>query len=160
LAQSGLLYSKTLIMGNRSFQPRKNQDLTIAAQKYAITSSFPGLGTCEKDRLVLIWHAKITPLAICQTYTVKIIYDGKSPPKVFVVAPKLEKSPHVYKEGNLCLYDPEETPWDYRRSIASTIIPWTIDWLVHYEIFLATGVWCAKERHPSGGSSEKTNKNS
>lgn len=147
-------------MGSRSFQPKKDFDLTVAAQKYFISSFFLGLGSFDKNRKVLIWNAKLTPLPICQTYSVRIVYDCKSPPRVFVLSPKLKPCRHVYKEGNLCLYDPKETPWDYRHTIASTIIPWTIDWLVHYEIFLATGTWCAKERHPSGSDTEKSNKDS
>lgn len=34
-------------------------------------------------------------------------------------------------------------------SIADTIVPWTSLWLHHYEIWLATGIWCGKnEEHP------------
>jgi hypothetical protein len=31
--------------------------------------------------------------------------------------------------------------WTVGMSIANTIVPWTSEWLAHYEIWLATGDW-------------------
>ena len=31
--------------------------------------------------------------------------------------------------------------WDKTKFIAETIIPWTSEWLLHYEIWVATGTW-------------------
>ena len=39
--------------------------------------------------------------------------------------------------------------------IADTIVPWVSMWLMHYEIWFATGVWCgSKQEHP-GDDAEK-----
>jgi hypothetical protein len=41
-------------------------------------------------------------------------------------------------------------------SIADTIVPWVSMWLMHYEIWLATGVWCgSKEEHPGDDAPKK-----
>ena len=31
--------------------------------------------------------------------------------------------------------------WNERKMIAKTIIPWTSEWLFHYEIWVTTGTW-------------------
>ena len=64
--------------------------------------------------------------------------------------------PHVYsnlenpKRPLLCLYDPEMNEWHAGCVVASTIVPWTIDWLACYEGWLATGRWAGGGRHPNG----------
>ena len=36
--------------------------------------------------------------------------------------------------------------------IADTIVPWACEWLLHYEIWLATGEWHGGGEHPSAGT--------
>ena len=31
--------------------------------------------------------------------------------------------------------------WNERKMIAKTIIPWTSEWLMHYEYWVTAGVW-------------------
>jgi hypothetical protein len=59
----------------------------------------------------------------------------------------------MYKEGNLCLYDWREMPWRTEMKIHETIIPWTAEWLVFYEIWKLTGSWLGAES--SHGVGEK-----
>lgn len=47
----------------------------------------------------------------------------------------------MYKDGTLCLYDWREQPWQKHWHLHETIIPWTSEWLVFYEIWLLTGKW-------------------
>ncbi|TQE98703.1 MAG: hypothetical protein FKY71_12455 [Spiribacter salinus] len=55
--------------------------------------------------------------------------------------------PHVFPEPEcphlsaLCLFDPRRGEWNHDDLIAETTIPWTVDWLVCYEGWLATGSW-------------------
>ena len=35
--------------------------------------------------------------------------------------------------------------------IADTIVPWTCEWLIHYEIWLATGEWHGGGEEPNEG---------
>ena len=50
----------------------------------------------------------------------------------------------------ICLYRHREFTKD--KFLANTIIPWTVEWLYFYEIWLATGEWCGGGEHP--GESE------
>lgn len=45
----------------------------------------------------------------------------------------------MYTDGSLCLHVPGE--WRPDMLLAATIVPWTLEWLVHYEAWLATGEW-------------------
>jgi hypothetical protein len=70
----------------------------------------------------------------------------RQPVNIQVLDPPLESDeqgelPHVYPDGGLCLYDPAGNEWDRSRWIADTIIPWTSEWLYHYECWKVTCVW-------------------
>jgi hypothetical protein len=45
----------------------------------------------------------------------------------------------MFPDSTLCLCYPEE--WQPTMLIARTILPWTVEWLAHYEIWRATGHW-------------------
>ncbi|WP_370324537.1 hypothetical protein [Euzebya sp.] len=76
-----------------------------------------------------------------------------------VISPRLhgpERLPHVYAHNQLCLYLPGT--WADHQLIADTIIPWTMEWLFHYEIWAATGSWEGGGLHPtsSGRAQSRT----
>jgi hypothetical protein len=54
----------------------------------------------------------------------------------------------------LCLFDPRERSWSNRDNLHETIIPWTAEWLVYYELFLISGVWHGPEA-PHGDNNIK-----
>jgi len=65
-------------------------------------------------------------------------------PDVTVIAPRLEvpdgiSLPHTFPSDRLCLY--WRGQWDASMSIAKTIVPWTSEWLLHYELWQITGKW-------------------
>lgn len=99
----------------------------------------------------LTWLQTITPSPMGGWYTVKgIYYSGKSP-KVLITEPKplalpggKEYLPHCYdsKKQHLCLFYPDNREWNSSMLISQTIIPWTFEWLYHYEIWLGNGgIW-------------------
>lgn len=67
--------------------------------------------------------------------------------------------PHKYDvdpENNMvqiCLYRYREFTKD--KFLANTIIPWTVEWLYFYEIWLATREWCGGGEHPINISKEE-----
>jgi len=83
-------------------------------------------------------------------------------PRVTVEAPLLrgrpespgEPIPHHYpnrlcsEQPVLCLHDPLKFEWLPVYAIADTIVPWTIEWLACYEVWLALGTWTGGGRHP------------
>src|ERR1051326_7503210 len=53
------------------------------------------------------------------------------------------KPPHVYPgpEDPLCLFYPAAREWNSSMLISRTIVPWTCEWLFHFEAWLFTGEW-------------------
>jgi hypothetical protein len=83
-------------------------------------------------------------------------------PLVRVLSPRLEPQwnaaeeaplPHVFFDPSdltlspLCLFDPDKNEWSPADLISRTTLPWTVDWLVCYEGWLATGLWHGGGRH-------------
>jgi len=60
-----------------------------------------------------------------------------------------ERPPHMYPGNQLCLYLPRAKEWDPSMRLADTIVPWTSEWLLHYEVWQATGEWCGGGVHPA-----------
>jgi hypothetical protein len=89
-------------------------------------------------------RARLTlqPTAISQTYTVGVTYPAHGRPTVSVLDPPLHgrpddpRLPHVYEGNRLCLSLPDE--WTPNNLLGDTIIPWTAEWLMYYELWLAT----------------------
>ncbi len=106
-----------------------------------------------------IWHVKVLgvpvlgctlrlrPTPTSAVYTVEYIYAPPFPPGVYLREPPLVleahgmRTPHLYADGTLCLYDPAKHEWTESDSIAHTIVPWSVRWLYHYEHWLAFGEW-------------------
>ena len=57
----------------------------------------------------------------------------------------------MYANGDLCLYHPPSQPWSAENDLHNTIIPWTAEWLVFYELYLSEGVWLGPQvEHDKG----------
>lgn len=91
----------------------------------------------------------IKPSALSRDYEIYFEYRLGNNPDVYILEPKLEyvdgKSflPHVYDTSSqrLCLYYRKTGEWNSSMYIADAIIPWTSEWLLHYEYWLGTGEW-------------------
>ena len=63
--------------------------------------------------------------------------------------------PHNYdidienKMVRICLYRYSE--FTSSKLLANTIVPWTIEWLYFYELWLTTGEWLGGGEHPNLG---------
>lgn len=107
--------------------------------------------TIKRSRLV--WRGALQPTPLSRTYTVALAYAvGPAVPEVTVVYPELRTEevrdlPHVYRGDVLCLCYPWE--WHAGMLIARTIIPWASEWLLHFEIFRATGCWHGGGHEPA-----------
>ncbi len=96
------------------------------------------------------WYFTVTPTALSDTYTLKMVYNEPFLPKVYVTSPKpltladgAEKLPHTYdtKKQHLCLFMPNSEEWNSSMLIANTIVHWAIEWLYYYENWVYTGKW-------------------
>jgi len=116
----------------------------LIREKKLIENNFDFLECNIKgDKLVCEGVCKPTPLSI--VYKFKISYDGKSSPKVNVIEPQISYNDYIHmfpSDNSLCLYHSSDMIWDYKKNhLFDTIIPWTIEWFVFYEIYLITGKW-------------------
>lgn len=121
---------------------RGPQNLSLVQQHVALEKAWPCGATIRRS--VLTANLKLNPSPVSPTYSVSLEYRLGSAPRVHVLEPKLDprhrnRLPHVYTKDRLCLYYPGE--WNGSMVVASTIIPWTAEWLFHYEIWLATDRW-------------------
>ncbi len=130
----------------------QRQQLNLVVQQLYLRKLFPNADT-QIRHSELIWIANIIPSPLSQTYKVKLNYKLKSSPKVKVLKPEFtipegEKLPHIYSGNYLCLFYPGSSDWQPDIVLAKTIIPWISEWLLHYEIWIATGKWCGGGFHP------------
>ena len=135
--------------------------MNVYRDKKLMLRTWPGFRVLHNTSRLVHWLGELRPL--CQVYSVEICHRIRrrhgglvsATPQVTVVQPLLrhrEEEPHkpiphhfANKESPelpfLCLFDPDTTEWNPSMPIATTIVPWTIDWLACYEGWLATGVW-------------------
>ena len=118
----------------------------LIREKKLIESNYDFL-KCTIKQNKLICKGVVKPTEYSKEYSIRIDYDGINSPKVYVIEPEIEYSDdiHIYpKEGNLCLYHQETDNfyWDYRKhNIFDTIIPWSLEWFIFYELYRITGKW-------------------
>jgi hypothetical protein len=126
----------------------KKRVLNMALQAGRIKSMFPGsLLVYNQDHL--IWKHNLIPSPLSSTYEINLHYDRSQQPNVYVFSPRLrlhkssDRLPHVYDHAKqwLCLYYRKTSEWNSTMYIADTIIPWTSEWLLHYECWVSTGNW-------------------
>ena len=130
-------------------------------QKVALCLTYKG-DCCSIDRKQnqLFWSGRIRPTALSKEYTVILTYHIGDTPKVWVIGDELEKLddinfPHKYdvdaknKMVRICLYRYSE--FNSSNLLANTIIPWIVEWLYYYELWLATGEWLGGGEHPEAG---------
>ncbi len=131
----------------------------LSEQFLVLGRAFPE-STGRVLRNQLRWKAMLQPSALSDSYMVRLEYSLEKSPRVFVDSPVLlerdeERIPHRYADGSLCLYLPGTQEWEKTLYLADTIIPWTAEWLIHYELWHATGVWHGGGVHPERRSKEK-----
>jgi len=121
-------------------------------QFLVLKRAFPrSTGGVQKNRLH--WTATLKPSCLSDEYAVRLLYSLEKPPKVFVDSPELlkrgkEPIPHRYPDGSLCLYLPGAQEWEKTLFLAETVVPWIAEWLIHYELWHATGEWHGGGIHP------------
>lgn len=82
------------------------------------------------------------------SYTYKIKFTPQRHPRVYVTNPIIQycEDIHMYPQDNsLCLYYPKDFSWKNDSHLYNTIVPWTHEWFVFYELYKIYGKWF----HPS-----------
>lgn len=136
--------------------------LSVCQQTRIMRRAWPDFQLLDRTRTMALWEGPLRPLSRAYTVRVRLHQDPRLEreqeppvPEVTVIDPLLrhraecpeEPIPHHYPNCEapdlplLCLCDPAAHEWRYGLRVADTIIPWTIDWLACYEMWLATGAW-------------------
>ena len=140
---------------------------TIEQQIARMAELWPAMRVTVREQRQATWVGRLRPLH--QSYDIKISYAAtlcvervnlmQQQPRVQVLSPRLrprERSaegvlPHVYFDDpdypSLCLFDPYVDEWTPACFLAETTVPWSLDWLVCYEGWRATGEWTGGGRH-------------
>ena len=126
------------------------EGLTLPQQIGRMSRTYPRFRVSVR-RNTASWTGQVQPSAASEAFTVKIDYELRRRPKVWVLRPKLrsrgeEGVRHTFADGSVCLHLHEE--WTPQMYIAETIIPWLALWLLHYEAWHATGEWFGGGHEP------------
>jgi hypothetical protein len=124
--------------------------LNVARQAIELKRWFPN-STVKLGPGRLTWVGRLTPTPLSTEYTVEIVYQGFRRPVITILSPQLaplkgSRLRHVFSGDHPCVHFHDE--WDASMSIAATIVPWTAEWLLHHEIFVATGRWTGGGHEP------------
>lgn len=114
----------------------------LVIEKMLIGRAFPFLH-CRIRGIRLTCRGNVRPSESSPAYRVEFEYSAGNRPEVRVINPVIEYTPgvHMYRNGTLCLYDWREQPWQANWHLFDTVIPWSAEWLVFYELWLLTGKW-------------------
>lgn len=124
--------------------------MPLIRQAGVLVSYFPDSTISRNGDLELMWTGSVTPSPLSATYKLHLHYQKGKGVKIYVLEPKplplapnKVALPHVYNtaEQELCLYYPKIREWTPEMLYARTLIPWACEWLLHYEIWVATGEW-------------------
>jgi len=136
--------------------PYRRQGLSLALQYVLLRdrSPFPGEGGVKKG--VLTWLYSARPSSMGRLYTLLLRLKERDLPSVMVRAPDLnaladgKKLPHVYRQQppELCLFHPSKWEWTDTDKLIDTIVPWSVEWLHYFEVWLRTGEWTGGGEHP------------
>lgn len=127
--------------------------MSLAVQQLQMRAVWPELDT-RVERGVLVVRGFVRPTAVTRRYKIRLTYRLERAPQLFVVDPRLERRceqpdapiPHTYNQNTPgseepCVYYPYSREWAPTMSLATTIMPWLLTWLVDYEVWQATGQW-------------------
>jgi hypothetical protein len=124
---------------------RQFPELTPAQHTVLLKRHFPSFRFTRTAR-GLIWRGELSPQDESPVYQVRIEWRGRRRPLVFIESPNVVPgAPHRYPDKSLCLYYPEDQSWTPQKHLAMTIVPWTAEWLLFYELWLITGKWFGPE---------------
>ncbi|MEL7599153.1 hypothetical protein SDC9_113949 [bioreactor metagenome] len=127
----------------------KNREIPLIVQANKLQSYFPDSKYSVRQN-ILVWKGYLQPTYLSPKYLIKVVYQREKHPNVYVIDPKplvlaegKSKLEHVYDtdKQHLCIYYKRAKEWNETKFIADTIIPWTSEWLFHYEIWATTGIW-------------------
>lgn len=131
--------------GKQKYQPKKsiNNHFAVLREKSLIQKHYDFI-RCEIMNGMLYCYGHYKPAEDCTEYKYRIKYVPGKTPKVNVVSPEIKYNDdiHMYPADNtLCLYHKTDLIWDINCNLYNTVIPWTHEWFVYYELYKINGTW-------------------
>lgn len=118
-------------------------DPNLALQALCLLRAFPA-SSVDLTPGRLIWTGHVRPLPACDRYRLRLEAERARVPSIRVMEPALASDdagllPHVYDTGDLCVSE----LGDFRPGMlfVDTVIPWALEWLVHYEQWRIARIW-------------------
>lgn len=99
---------------------------------------------CKVQNGVLYCYGNYKPTPESTEYKYRIKYIPSNRPVVTLTKPIIEYNDEIHmfpKDNSLCLYHSSDLVWDSSCHLYDTIIPWTHEWFIFYELYLFTGKW-------------------
>ena len=134
--------------GPPSFRTRR---VGAHEQRAMMLRRWPGF-TCDLNGGRVSCEGILRPTPLGADYRVRVRYTVGRRPRASVIDPLLrrreqqrdEPIPHTFNDRipgreEPCLHFRGEFRSD--RLLANTILPWLVEWLAHYEVWRATGIW-------------------
>lgn len=145
----------------------QSSQIPLFTQAIKLKQAFPQSSIRRLRRQILVWEGEIQPSTLSDVYQLRISYRLGKRPTVTVYGDNLQRVddpelPHHFhadperKQIQMCLHLPGE--FNDRMLLVKTILPWASEWLLHYEVWLATGEWYGGGVHPDVRSSHKEKK--
>ncbi|GAB3920242.1 hypothetical protein GCM10028827_01640 [Mucilaginibacter myungsuensis] len=122
---------------------RNHKYAFLTYQQRLVESKFSFL-KCHIGRNVLKCVGWLQPPDCTHRYKVLIEYVLGYEPKTTVLFPNVKPSKHIhmYKDKSLCLSFPPDLKWTQNSRMAELTIPWLVEWIIFYEIYLINGnIW-------------------
>jgi len=135
----------------------------LRTQLNALTKRYRnGKGRIAKGKtgLQLEWRQELQPSRMSRKYLVLVRWSGVNDiPDVEILSPNLKelangkRSPHEFSSREntkpcLMLNRKGSRDWTSNLLIAESIIPWTLEWLYYWELWLSDGEWRGGGVHP------------
>ena len=130
-------------MAVKFYQPSKSisNHHKLLLEKHLLEKHYAFL-TVSVSRNLLICQGYCRPTELSTTYDYKIVYKIGNYPKVYCLNPiKYDDEIHMYLDNSLCLFYPKDFSWTNKSFLFNTILPWTHEWFVFYELYQITGKW-------------------
>jgi hypothetical protein len=120
-----------------------NSLAVIGLEKSLIMRCYSHLD-CQIKNSILYCYGSYQPTVESSVYNYRVKYNGLNRPVVHVTSPQIEFNDdiHMYPDDNsLCLYHKTDLVWNSTYHLYNTIIPWTHEWFVFYELYELKGEW-------------------
>ncbi|MDX2246258.1 MAG: hypothetical protein SF052_05760 [Bacteroidia bacterium] len=126
------------------FKEQPINPMAIARREARLLNMHYSFLQCKVQNGGLYCYGSFQPTEESQVYSYRIKYIPADRPIVTVTNPIIPYNDdiHMYpKDRSLCLYHSSDLNWNETSHLYDTIIPWTHEWFVFYELYLFTGKW-------------------